>query len=395
VQVLRQARPARRGFPAPAGRFLAAAALAAAAAAAATAAARPHGLRLGELIVLLLVAAFVQLFANHTAGNQVFHVGLAFTVAAALLLPPPLLVAVCIAQHLPEWMKQRYPWYIQTFNIVNYTLSALVAWTTWQLLAGGMGAGATTHLVAAALAAAAVFVLVNHLLLARMLWLARGRGLRESGLFATDSLLTDLLLACIGIGFAFSLRHQPPLAPVAALPIILIQRALLIPSLREQAHKDHKTGLLNALGLQRAAEAELTRAARFQRPLSVLLCDLDQLRLINNQHGHLAGDAALTAFADVCCTTLRDHDICGRFGGDEFIILLPETELAQALEIANRIQDALAQQQLHAHGHRFPLHASIGAATHQPGHTLHDLIAHADTNMYEQKRRRTTTTAAV
>ena len=126
---------------------------------------------------------------------------------------------------------------------------------------------------------ALAFVLVNHALLARMLWLARGKSVADSGLFGAASLFMDGVLAAIGIVVAFALRNEPWLTPLAALPIVLIQRALAVPSLREQAYKDHKTGLLNSRGLEQAGNEELARAKRFNRSISVLMCDVDGLRL--------------------------------------------------------------------------------------------------------------------
>src|SRR5712691_6840485 len=86
-------------------------------------------------LVLAAGAAVAHAFVVHTPRNQVFHMGLVFTVAGVLLLPPELVVLLCIVQHFSDWAKERYPWYIQLFNICNYTLSALAAW----VVAKGLG----------------------------------------------------------------------------------------------------------------------------------------------------------------------------------------------------------------------------------------------------------------
>jgi diguanylate cyclase (GGDEF)-like protein len=219
-----------------------------------------------------------------------------------------------------------------------------------------------------------------------MLKLACGRSSGETALFTADALVTDIVVACIGIGLAFALRYDPALAVIAAMPILLIHRALVVPTLREQAYRDHKTGLLNARGLEDAAEHEFVRATRFDRPLSLLLCDVDDLRGINNRHGHLAGDAALEALADTFCAELRDYDLCGRFGGDEFVVILPETALDEALSIAVRVEEALASRTIHAGRNEFRFSVSIGAAIHAGDLSLSDLIARADAAMYDAKR---------
>jgi len=390
VSVLRREQPARRGLPIEARNYLAALALAAAAATIAIGL-QPEPVPWKHFVILLLVAPAVQRFAEHGPGNQVFHSGLAFTVAAVLLLPPELAVLVCIVQHLPEWARQRYPWYIQTFNIVNYVLSALAAALVWRLFGAG-----TTDTGAAAVAAAAccgaVFVVVNHTLLARMLRYARGRTLAETRLFSVDGLAGSGSLAAIGIVFAFTVDRDPLLAVLVALPLLLVQRALTVPLLRDEASRDHKTGLLNTRALERAAEQELERARRFGRPISVIVCDVDGLREVNNKHGHLAGDAALAAVADTLCDELRDYDLCGRFGGDEFVVVLPETALDEALEVAERIDRALAARSVATGRDSFPVALSTGVATLTPEHgfSLKALLADADATMYKAKAARAT-----
>jgi diguanylate cyclase (GGDEF)-like protein len=382
VEALRRQQPSRHGFPGEAQRYLGVLALAAFAAAGAAIADRPATLPWRNFLVVAIVAAVVQLFAVHTPANQVFHTGLAFTISAAILLPPELVVAVCLIQHLPEWVRQRYPWFIQSFNIVNYTLSSLAAWLAWHTLSGGSG----TRDVLAAGAAASAFVLVDHLVLARMLVLARGRTVEQTGLFGVDLLLIDVVLGAIGIAFAFALRDEPALAPVVALPLVLIRRSLVLPTLREQVLKDHKTGLLNMRGIEQAAGEELVRARRFDRPLSILMCDLDGLRRINTRYGHVAGDAALTVIAETFCDELREYDVCGRFGGDEFVVVLPETSLEDAVGVAERVKASLSSREV-PHREPFRVGVSIGVAMLGQEASLAELVDRADSAMYAAKER--------
>jgi diguanylate cyclase (GGDEF)-like protein len=314
---------------------------------------------------------------------------MAFTVAAVLLLPPELVVLVCIVQHLPEWARQRYPWYIQTFNIANYAMSALVASGVWNALHGDANDTGSTALLTAA-GTGAVFVVVNHAQLALMLKLARGRDLAATRLFGVDGLTGGVVLAAIGIAFAFTLDRDPLLAVVVSIPLLLVRRALAVPLLRDEASRDPKTGLLNARGLERAAEQELHRALRFGRMVSVIVCDLDGLREINNSHGHLAGDAALTAVADTLCTELRDYDLCGRFGGDEFVVVLPETGLEEATEVAQRLDAAMSTRTISAGRAEFGVTLSTGVATTRSmdDFRLETLLAAADAAMYDVKRGR-------
>jgi diguanylate cyclase (GGDEF)-like protein len=337
-------------------------------------------------VVLLLAALGAQAAAVHVSGHQVFHTGLAFTVAAAVTLRPREVIAICIAQHLADWVRRRYAWYIQTFNIANYTLSALAAWAVNRAVVGSVGDASSSLQVAAACAGGAAFVLTNHALLARMLKLAREHSLQATGLFSVDGMLTDASLAATGLGVAIALEHYPAAAVVAAFPLILIHRALVIPELRLQALRDSKTALLNMRGLRDAAEAELARAERFMRPLAVVVVDIDDMRGINNTHGHLAGDAAITAVADAIRATTRDFDLCARFGGDEFVLLLPETAREDAEALAVRLEECVADAAVE------PARVTISTGLAELAHgtrTLDELLQRADAAMYEAKRRRT------
>jgi diguanylate cyclase (GGDEF)-like protein len=295
-----------------------------------------------------------------------------------------------VLQHVPEWLRQRYPWFIQGFNIANVVLSGLAAWSVRAAFARDgvdVTSSATTPGVIAASAAAATFVLVNHALLARMLRLARGHDVPASGLFTVDSLIQDGVLGAVGVGLAFVLLHSWALAVVVALPLVLIQRALALPTLREQALSDHKTGLLNSRGIDQPARREFARARRLGQPLSVLLCDVDDLREINNRLGHLEGDAALAVVAAAFRAELRAYDLCARFGGDEFLVVLPETDEEEAVTVARRIQAWLEQNPLPTSEGMLVVGISIGVGSLQEGEPeIGTMLARADAAMYTEKR---------
>ena len=380
------------GLPPMAGRFLLQTAAAATAGGIAASLGNGRHGSWSTFAILLIAATVAQAAATQVKGNQLFHTGLAFTVAAAVTLPPLAIIAICVAQHLGDWIRQRYPWYIQAFNVANYTLSALAAWGVNDAIrhAAGGASGSEALGVVAAVAGGIAFVATNHALLARMLRLARGHSLRATGLFSIDGLLTDASLAATGVGVATSLAYYPWAVAVAAFPLILIHRTLVIPELRAQAIRDPKTGLLNMRGFREAAEAELGRATRFTRPLGVVLADVDDLRGINNRHGHLAGDAALAIVADAIRATSRDYDICARFGGDEFVILLPETTLDQTNAFAARLEQRVASELIAGRAAPTPLGISVGvAALAAAAEGVDELLHRADASMYQAKRQRT------
>ena len=386
---------ARRGpvavrLPETARTFLFGTITAAVVAAAASSAASESQYSWTVFVAVLGGGALAQIFATHVPGNQVFHTGLAFSVAAALLLPPQLVVVVCVLQHLPEWLRQRYPWFIQSFNIANVVLSGLAAWSVRACFVRDgvhVGGGAATAGVLVAACAAATFVLVNHALLARMLRLARGHDLSASGLFTLDAMIQDGVVAAVGVGIAFALLHSWALAAVVALPLVLIQRALALPTLREQAFTDHKTGLLNSRGIDQPARNEFARSRRLGLSLSVLVCDVDDLREINTRFGHLEGDAALVAVASAFRAELRQYDLCARFGGDEFLVVLPETTEEQAMIVAARIQSRLAKHPVPTREGLLTVGVSIGTAEVRDDETrIGETMERADAAMYEEKR---------
>jgi diguanylate cyclase (GGDEF)-like protein len=342
-------------------------------------------------LVLVACASVAHAFVVHTPRNQIFHMGLVFTVAGAVLLPPELLVLLCLLQHGSDWAKERYPWYIQLFNICNYTLAALAASRTVRWLPGLAGVDdRQARLALAGVGGAAVFVAVNHALLAPMLSLARRHSIRQTGLFSFDGVSTDLVLACLGAGIAVLWRLDVWALPLALSPLLLIHRALAVPQLRAEAMIDAKTGLVNARHFGNELATEVARAIRFGRPLSLLMADLDLLRSINNEHGHLAGDAVIGGVADVLRASLRDYDTACRFGGEEFAILLPETPPERAHEIAGRIRTAVARRTFrHEGAGHEPVRAtiSIGVAAFPRDAADADQLLHAaDLALYRAKR---------
>jgi diguanylate cyclase (GGDEF)-like protein/putative nucleotidyltransferase with HDIG domain len=339
--------------------------------------------------VLGTAVAVAQIFVVVTPANQSYHTTGVFLVASALLLPPELIALMAVVQHVPDWLKRRLPFHIQTFNIANYTLATMGAAAAADGIRdsevfGRMGATAAC----AYLAACVVFVAVNHALLAPMLRFARGHSLRESGLFSYENLSTDLVLASLGVGLAALWLYDSWLTPFAIAPLILVHRSLAVPTLQAEARVDPKTGLFNARHFASALREELTRAIRFDRPMSLVMADLDLLRDINNTYGHLAGDAVLAGVAKVFREQLREYDVPARFGGEEFSILLPETRVAEALEIAERIRRAVAASEFEVATSSEPIRVtvSMGIASYpRDGSDANELVHQADLAVYRAK----------
>src|SRR4051812_46177556 len=281
----------------------------------------------GTFAIFAGAAALTQLFVVWTPRNQSYHTSMVFLVPAVLILPPELFVLVPLVQHIPEWLKERYAWYVQTFNIANYTLACLAAFGAWHavLRIGALDSNPNLREGVSYAVVALVFVLTNHLLLGPMMRLANGDSLRDLALFSVDSLATNLALVAVGVAIAALWHRNAWLVVFAIAPLVLIHRSLSVPQLQAEARIEAKTGLFNARHFASVFADELARAGRYERPLSLLMVDLDLLREINNTFGHLAGDAVIQGVADVFRQQLRHFDIPARFGGEEFSILLPET----------------------------------------------------------------------
>ena len=183
-----------------------------------------------------------------------------------------------------------------------------------------------------------------------------------------------------------------PLCVILAVPLATpLQRSLQHARLVRDARTDLKTGLLNAAAWQEEAAAEITRAVRARVPLAMALLDIDYFKAVNDTHGHLAGDQALRAVAGVVKAQLRGYDIAGRFGGEEFAVVLPHTRADQARRIAERLRTAVAAADVGASetgrcGTRVRVTVSVGVAClADTGAGLQALLAAADAALYDAK----------
>lgn len=153
----------------------------------------------------------------------------------------------------------------------------------------------------------------------------------------------------------------------------------------ELARIDPLTGLLNRRAFRELASAAHGTASRRDRPLCALLLDLDHFKTVNDTHGHAAGDAALRAVGGLLRNTARMSDLCARWGGEEFLLLLPETASDEARAFAERLRLAVSDVTLVHDGHQIALTASLGVAQRQPGQSLDALIAASDAALYAAK----------
>jgi diguanylate cyclase len=154
----------------------------------------------------------------------------------------------------------------------------------------------------------------------------------------------------------------------------------------DQVYEDQLTGALNRRGLDDAFERALSRAERRKLPLCLAMLDLDDFKRLNDAHGHNAGDGALVHLVQIVKDTLRKMDVIARFGGEEFVILLPDTSLEEAGQTITRVQRELTKSIFMHNNERMLITFSAGVALRQADEDQATLIGRADDALYQAKR---------
>ncbi len=178
------------------------------------------------------------------------------------------------------------------------------------------------------------------------------------------------------------------LTTIAEFTAIAIENSLLLEKVRQLTITDDLTGLYNSRHLQHLCEYEMERAIRYQNELSLVFLDLDFFKQVNDSYGHLTGSRLLKEFAELINKNIRKVDYAARYGGDEFVFLLPSTSREGALGMAKHLQKELSKTSFRSDcGEPIKVTVSMGIATYPTNaKTLNDLVRRADEAMYEVKR---------
>ena len=168
----------------------------------------------------------------------------------------------------------------------------------------------------------------------------------------------------------------------------ITERKQLEDEFKRQARIDFLTGVSNRRYFMEQAEQEILRTSRYDAPLSFFMLDIDLFKQVNDTYGHKSGDIVLKRMAAVCRETLREIDIIGRVGGEEFAILLPETDKAEAAEVAERLRAVLANQKVPLEaGIPIQFTVSIGVASRVSKQDNIDMLLNlADEALYQAKK---------
>ena len=318
----------------------------------------------------------------------------------AILLPPLYALIVPIARVALTQLRVRHaPPHRRVFTAAAVGLSYGAASLTFHGLAGPVGLTATapgtlghdtvwTLLVV--LSALVKLVLNKAMIQTAIKGTSPSVSLRQT-MLNRESIYNDMAELCIGVLVTYGVAGNPLLV-LAALPVVtLLQRSLRHAQLVTDSRADSKTGLLNAATWEREATAEVARAVRTRSPLAIALLDIDKFKVINDTYGHLVGDQVLKEIARTLNAMLRDYDVAGRFGGEEFSLLLPQTRAVDAFRIAERVRANIAALSVIAPGEtggeRVQVTVSIGVAALDSGshRELTQLMAAADAALYRAK----------
>jgi diguanylate cyclase (GGDEF)-like protein len=191
---------------------------------------------------------------------------------------------------------------------------------------------------------------------------------------ATDSAL-NLRTAFLAVGLAMTLHST----------LVGLVVARLVTELQRLSRHDALTGLLNRRAMEEALDTQLRRSQRTNEPFVVMMLDLDHFKRINDRHGHPVGDLALKHVASLLRAAMRASDSLGRFGGEEFVLLLPDTPLGQAEAVAEKVRHLFEQSPLADEAMSVPLSASIGVAQWRAGDDISRLLSRADAALFQAK----------
>jgi diguanylate cyclase (GGDEF)-like protein len=189
------------------------------------------------------------------------------------------------------------------------------------------------------------------------------------------------------VGEIFDEEQRMTAGSLASHAAIALENARLHRIVERQALVDGLTGIANRRQCEDALTAEISRADRLGAPMTLVLADLDDFKAVNDIHGHTVGDDVLREFASVLKATVRDSDLAGRWGGEEFMLLLPGTDAAGGANLADRVREALAERSfLGRDGEVVTVTCSFGVAQHTAGDHETELFASADRALYRAKR---------
>jgi diguanylate cyclase (GGDEF)-like protein len=350
-------------------------------------------------VLLACNAATVELTRRSGEPEGVFKdVHTIWELPVIVLLPFVYALVMPIARlALAQCRVRRAPVYRRVFSAAAIGIAygcASLAFRAFARLALGSSQGPERHVGAWLGVVTACFVIqwaVNQVLILTAIKTAEPQTNIRQTVFGGESLHNDVTELCVAVLATLAIAMSL-LAVVIALPLVtMLQRSFRHSQLLKDARADSKTGLLNAATWERESTAEVARAVRTRTPLAIALLDIDKFKGINDTYGHMVGDQVIKEIAHSLNSLLRDYDLAGRFGGEEFALLLPQTRAVDAFRIAERVRASIAGLRIIAPGasggEKVHVTVSIGVAALDSGsrREFADLMAAADAALYRAK----------
>jgi diguanylate cyclase (GGDEF)-like protein len=305
-----------------------------------------------------------------------------FLFASAVLLPT--LALPIVAFVIPTERVSPSSWLIRFQRLLTMSATSLVFWSL--IIDQPHTNSLNNRHVLAFVAAVIVHVLVDSLIVSVIMSLTSLNPILVTAHWNRKSLLrefAEISVGCIGAIFALS---NPLLLLIVLAPCCLAVDHLRVNQSAQLGKRDTRTGLLNSLGLQEFVSHEFERAKRHSTDLCLVVLDLDFLRDVNNNFGHQVGDLAISSVAKQISVLTRTIDGTARIGGEEFVVILPDSDIDGALIVADRIRVGVEELAIETSQGALQLTISAGVASRRDGETYSELFDRADTALYESKR---------
>ncbi len=327
-------------------------------------------------------------------GQPYIELKSVWSFAGLFLLPLGLALVLVVVTFAYWWLRvsQRPVPHRWTYSAATVLIASVAAWAVLGLVPGGLQMQVSGPLGLLVLVAAGLTRwTVNHGLVVFMICLSAPGTPWWKRLGSPTDTLIGLGALALGAALAVVALTTPWLLPVLLVPVMGMHRGFLLQQFARAARTDPKTGLANATAWRDQADRELSRLRRRGGELGVIMIDLDAFKAINDRHGHLVGDAVLRAVADTLRAEVRPYDLVGRFGGEEFVVLLAEADPDQVGRTAERLRRRISECEVMISatlggGTVTGLTASIGTASYpRTSRDLDGLMVHADAALYAAK----------
>jgi diguanylate cyclase (GGDEF)-like protein len=322
-----------------------------------------------------------------------------WVIPIAILLPPvyaalaPIPFIATLNFFVHRGVPHRRVFTAASISLPYAAVSVLFRWFPSSFAGSHLGTG--LHALTWALAVAACEALAGraqHFLIVGAVKLTDPKTRLLHVDLSLQALEADFLKVDLGVLITLAVALSQALVVVVLPLVFLVRRFLEHPVLVAQSRVDAKTGLLNVSTWETEAEAEIARSVRTRNPVALALVDIDHFKRVNDTYGHLAGDRVLKALADALTSQSRDYDRTGRFGGEEFVLLLAQTGRDDACKIAERLRSYVASLAIPTDDRpdaptiHVTISIGVTALARGESYELTDLLAASDSAMYAAKQ---------